>query len=101
MRTRLDMPKKSKKEKIIAEQKRKLHVHLPLASSAITSGAEQQAPTFQFQLTKKQPTYPPAQTYSDQAELIAIKRDLTKTLVLAFIAVSIELALYWFSRGKI
>src|SRR5688572_30372415 len=101
MRTRLDMPKKSKKEKIIAEQKRRLHPHNPVTPQVLMDSAVQQSPTFKFQLNKKHIIPSVETTYSDQTELTAIKHDLTKTLILAFVAVSAELALYWLGRGKI
>ncbi len=95
------MPKKSRKEKIIADQKRKRPTSIPSTTSIATVSAAQQPPTFQFHLTKKTDTGILPKIPSDNTELVAIKQDLVKTLLLAFIAVSIEFALYWFGRGKI
>lgn len=95
------MPKKSKREKIIAEQKRKRHTLTPVTPQVFMDSAVQQASIFKFQLNKKHIAPPVEKIYSDQTELTAIKHDLTKTLILAFVAVSIELALYWLGRTKI
>jgi hypothetical protein len=94
------MPKKSKKEKIIAEQKRKLFTRTILPSPVDGYSAVQQPTVFQFQLKNKTHTSTGDTVYRDKTELITIKHDLTKTVTLALIALGIEVALYWFSRGK-
>ncbi len=81
------MPKKSKKEKILADLRRRVYTEEPSVS-----------PTFQFQMKKEQVA--PAQTSSLQhsSELTAIKRGLSKTVILAAMAIAIEVLIYWFKR---
>ena len=70
------MPKKSKREKILADSRR---------------------PTFQFVASPILKQSAP-QTLADTGELTAIKKDLVKTVILATIAIAAELVLYWFER---
>lgn len=76
------MPKKTKKEKIIAEYRRK---HEPHPDTAIS---------FQYQLNT--PAFVPSQQAQsvDTTEFHEIRRDLAKTLILAVISIAIELVFY-------
>jgi hypothetical protein len=71
------MPKKTKKEKLMAEKRR---------------------PTYEY----KNPhvTETSIQKTDDMIELTAIKTDLVKTLILASIAIGIELTIYWLLHMK-
>lgn len=87
LRTRLAMPKKSKKEKILADLRRKVRTEQSSVS-----------PTFQFQMKKGQVA--PVQTRNPQqsSELTAIKRDLSKTFILAALAIAAELIIFFVRR---
>ncbi len=77
------MPKKTKKQKILADQRRQqTHVHLETSSPV----------SFQFQLTPTKPKYEAPQ---NDAELTAVRADITKTIGLAILAIAIELVVYW------
>jgi len=69
------MPKKTKREKIMAEHRRE---------------------TFVFRAPQKDTTTPlPA----DTEELKVIKHDLAWTIILAVVAIGIELGIYWKLNG--
>ena len=91
LRTRLGMPKKSKKEKILADRRRLTQVeHIqPLP------------PPFQFPLNNTTSVVPKNESGQSTNELSAVKRDLTKTFILAVLAIAAEVAIYWFGRGNI
>jgi hypothetical protein len=79
------MPKKTKRQKILARERR----HIPLPTSSPV------AFHFQEPATPSSPIVPSG----DREELIFIKKDLTKTLILALIAICIELGVYRMLRG--
>lgn len=100
------MPKKTKKEKIIAEYRRKLQT--------VSGNPAPKVETYQSVVSEKspnsssiQPTYQlnTQQTVSEQRtsqtsaidlhDLIAIRHDLIKTILLAAATISVELLLYW------
>lgn len=84
------MPKKTKRQKVLAD--RRHSISLPSISLDEKRPESPQTPTFQFQsLTTK------VQTRNGEgiSELAAIQRDLVKTIVLATLAVGIELLVYW------
>lgn len=85
------MPKKSKKEKILADRRR-------LARVAQVQPA---SPSFQFQLADIPSFESKSSSGQSVKELSAVKRDLTKTFILAALAIAVEVAIYWFGRGKI
>ena len=67
-------------------------VHITPSSD---SPIQQHSSTFQFTASaspKRQDITTPVQT----TELMAIKRDLTKIIILAAVAIGAELALFWF-----
>ena len=82
------MPKKSKKEKILADLRRRVRTEQSLEAP----------PTFRFQVKKE--AVAPAHTQKPQqsSELTAIKRDLYKTCILATLAIAAEVIIYWFKR---
>lgn len=81
------MPKKSKKEKILADLRRRVHTE-----PSVTT------PTFRFQLKKEADAAPRQTTGSQKTELTAIKKDLSKTVILAALAIAAEVIIYWFKR---
>lgn len=84
------MPKKTKREKIIAEYRRK--IQLTRASSS-TSPSPVHSYTFQplTANTTMHQTVPMGET----TDLTTIRKDLIKTLLLAVAAISVEIGLYW------
>jgi hypothetical protein len=91
------MPKKSKKEKILADMRRRAPTQQSLTTHIPALVKEEASPTFRFQLNKKTaaPVWLPQQNSS---ELTAIKRDLSKTFILACLAILAEIIIYWLKR---
>ena len=84
------MPKKTRREKIIADYRNKLRlihdVHPPPISA-----------TASFQSTTHHPLPKHSATVAlDPKENSAIRRDLVKTVLLATIAIAAEFGLYWY-----
>jgi hypothetical protein len=92
------MPKKSKKEKILADLRRRVHTEQSLTAHIPTLVKEEAVPTFRFQVKKE--AVAPAHTQEPQqsSELTEIKRDLYKTFILATLAIAAEVIIYWFRR---
>jgi hypothetical protein len=92
------MPKKSKKEKILADLRRRARTEQSLTTEIPTLVKEDASPTFRFQVKKE--VVPPVHTPGPQqtSELTAIKRDLSKTFILATLAIAAEVIIYWFRR---
>jgi hypothetical protein len=92
------MPKKSKKEKILADLRRRVRTEQSLTTHIPTLVKEEAAPTFRFQL-KKETRAPVGQSIrQNTTELTAIKRDLSKTFILAALAIAAELIIYFVKR---
>lgn len=96
------MPKKTKREKIIAQYHRKLqHIHetaLPIAERISQSQSAKQAASpspFVFQATTNVTHATPAQILPMDR---AIRKGLVKTLILASMAIGAEVALSVFFR---
>ena len=92
------MPNKTKRQKILAEKRR--HTTSTLSSNAPSVPVPEintPAPVFRFQGSHV-PSIP-ADTAYDREELTVIQKDLTKTLILALIAILIELGMYQMLRG--
>ncbi len=95
------MPKKTKREKIIAEYRRKLQ-HVTKASgnpsenvtSTKTDTTLPASNPFPYQFNKSISPTPRYVQSVDTTEFTAIRQDLTKTLILAAISIMIELAFY-------
>ena len=94
------MPKKTKREKLIAQIHRTSHIlqtpkslSVPSESSFSDSNI---TPQFQYVIPQKNHT-PPTQKKTETIELHAISRDLQKTILLAAGAIAIEFVLYWYT----
>lgn len=97
------MPKKTKKEKIIAEYRRKLQRSIGASAPKNTDVSQNQSePISQLSsepiykignvIAKKQDVQRPASVLTD---FNAIRMDLVKTITLAAAAIVTELILYW------
>jgi len=92
------MPKKTRRQKILAQQRR--HIQSTPSSVSPSSYVPQTnipSVTFQFQ-----PSHTPVKVIEnsdDREELTVIKKDLTKTLILAMIAIAIELIVHGVLHG--
>ncbi len=75
------MPKKTRKEKIIADLRRKLRAG--------------DSPTIAYQMPKPEDLTAPREDKPDAPSLQAIRNDLKKTLLLAFAAIASEVALFF------
>lgn len=84
------MPKKTRKDKIMAQRRRQSAI---LPHTAALPKANSIAPTYTFAgLAEKKKQ----QIITERSvELIAIQRDLFKTIVLAIVAFGVELSIYW------
>jgi len=92
------MPKKTKKQKILAEQRRHTTLTLPSNTPSVhLPEANIPTPAFRFQVP--QAPAKSIENIDDRKELAVIQKDLTKTLILALIAILIELGVYRMLRG--
>jgi len=82
------MPKKTRREKIIADYRKKLLFIHEAPHPQPVPGSYQLAA---HHVIKQDPTLA-----LDTRELSAIKRDIVKTVLLATIAIAAEVALHWF-----
>lgn len=94
----LRMPKKSKKEKILADIRRRAPVEQSLTTRIPTLVKEDVGPTFRFQLNKNIPAQARQQPRQNSSELTAIKQDLYKTFILAALAITAEVIIYFVKR---
>jgi hypothetical protein len=107
MRTKLNsfififgMPKRTKREKLLAEKHRSSN-HPSSVPVAQTASADSQKPSntelFSYKLPSLQqaPINQHAYSVVDTAEFSSIKKDILKTVLLAACAIVIELLLYW------
>lgn len=92
------MPKKSKKEKILADLRRRVRTEQSLSTRIPTLVKEEVSPTFRFQLKKRVVVAPRTDIRQHSTELTAIKRGLYKTFILASLAIAAEVIIYWFRR---
>ena len=92
------MPKKTKKQKILAQQRRRTtliqhsdtsSVHLP----------ENNTPSATFSFHGSHAPVRSVENTENREELIIIRKDLNKTIILALIAITIELGVYSMLRG--
>lgn len=96
------MGKKTRKEKIIADLRRQLS---QTKSEIQSPKAEYLKRTFEKKITAE--SIPPTDISLSQSNSIyifpsqLIKKDLTKTIILSILAISFELALFFFFEGKI
>jgi uncharacterized membrane protein len=92
------MPKKTKKEKLIAEARRIIREsQMPGKSvSPVVKSVNnpEQTQKSAYQWTTDKSNYS-AKTQNDELEFSVIRKDLIKTIVLASAAVLVELMLFW------
>lgn len=96
------MPKKTKREKIIADYRKKLQrVQQLHPSSPVRTNPSSSPPKLinTFSFTARAHTSGPAARSDSETELAYIKHDLAKTLMLAMLAIAGEFALFWFWKG--
>lgn len=92
------MPKRTRKEKFLAERRRLTAT--PVAAHADSSGSPSTTPASTFQFQAVQVKKARLSEAEDTAELSVITRDLGKTLILAVIAIAVEVFIYWLLHGK-
>jgi hypothetical protein len=92
------MPKKSKKEKIIADLRRRIRTEQSLTAQIPTLVKEDTVPRFRFQVKKEVAASVQTPLQQNSSELTAIKRDLSKTFILAAMAIAAEVIIYLFKR---
>jgi hypothetical protein len=78
------MPKKTKRQKILAERRR-----------VVTQTESIPSSSFSYQVTET----PIVSTSGDVTELAIIQHDLVRTIIFAFIAIAIEVGIYWKING--
>jgi hypothetical protein len=92
------MPKKTKKEKLIAEARRIIQESHTSGKSLSpvekTVNQHELEPKTSYQWASNK-TSNLAKNQNDDLEFAAIRKDLLKTIILAGTAVAIELALFW------
>ncbi len=96
------MPKKTKKEKIAAEYHRRTPIVAKTDSSSRTVISTEQKNILQnsYQFVPGATPSLLKMSKNEQTDsLIAIRYDIKKTLIIAFIAIAFEFALYWYTRG--
>jgi hypothetical protein len=84
------MPKKTKREKMLADRRHSFVQPLEINPSIPAGSSPSSA--FQFRATTAK-TH--AHAHTDTQELRAIQLDITKTIILAVAALAIEFAVYW------
>jgi hypothetical protein len=89
------MPKKTRRQKILAKKRR----HFLSAVTPNSQPIQTPSPTATFHFNVSHEPIKSVSSADDREELTVIKKDLTKTLVFALIAVAIELGLYRMLNG--
>ncbi|OGG29245.1 hypothetical protein A3A63_00215 [Candidatus Gottesmanbacteria bacterium RIFCSPLOWO2_01_FULL_46_9] len=92
------MPKKTRREKLKAERRRLSAPSFISKPASSESNATAPLSTFQFHASNQKKARS-AET-ENAAELVVITRDLSKTLILAVIAITIEVFIYLLHHGK-
>jgi hypothetical protein len=92
------MPKKTKKEKILAKQRRLVSPSVVSSSASTPIENQPVKSTFTFNASHSGTTR--KLTNDDAIELGVIKHDLAKTLIIASIAIAFELSVYWLLNVK-
>ena len=85
---------------MLADIRRRARTERVIPASPSPSPIREHTSTFQF-IASPNPKQHVSLTTPETSELTAIKKDVTKTVVLAGVAIAAELMLYWFGRGKI
>jgi len=94
------MPKKSRREKQLADVRRRARTQSVISVPVAPSPIREHAATFQF-IPSRPPAAQTVYATVDSGELVAIKKDLIKTAILSVLAISAEVILYWFGKGKL
>lgn len=95
------MPKKTRREKILADLHKKQRLNHLFSSNpqinepVVVDSATQNPQTYRFDFIKSTRSVP-TQSSLHAPGLSAIRRDLTKTIFLALVALACEFFLYWF-----
>ncbi|MBI4065315.1 hypothetical protein HY409_03015 [Candidatus Gottesmanbacteria bacterium] len=95
------MPKKTKKEKIAAEYHRSTQkvIHTISSTQKIIPAEQEFVSHNSFQFLPKVGLTPFTKTQSDHIDdLLVIRHDMKKTLILATIAITFEFGLYFYMR---
>lgn len=85
------MARKTKKQKILADLRRETFFHRSFPNKELKTSEPEYLPTRQDREPKQQ--YQTDSLYSYQIQLV--RKDLTKTLLLCILAISLEVALYF------
>ncbi len=91
------MPKKTRKEKLRAQQRRTAPTTVSLSSSPNSPVHTSSGYTFQSRTTERTTSTVSA---ADTGELRAVRLELTKTTLLALVAIAVEFFLFWRGGGK-
>lgn len=89
------MPKKTKKQKLASQHRRTQLASRPDTYSPTVAEQKSPPPLLKYSLTAKATAQQLTPTPAVTDNFRAITRDLGKTLILAVVAISIELALYF------
>jgi hypothetical protein len=93
------MPKKTKKEKALAQARRliqnaRLHSSIEIPQTAHRTVSDVQIPSsFQYQ-AKSAPVISAKTEVIDQQEFVSIRKDILKTVILASVAIAFEFIVY-------
>ena len=93
------MPKRTKREKLLAQSRRHTVTTLPSSSQVASADTQEQHPAFTYQITNT-PAQKEQMKDANTEELPIIRHDLVKTVILALCAIGIELTVYTLLRGK-
>jgi len=93
------MPKRTRREKLLAQARRRTVTPVPLSSQDAPLNSPEQQHTFSFQVTQT-PIQKDLSKETNAEELPIIQHDLIKTVILAICAIGIELTIYTLLRGK-
>jgi hypothetical protein len=91
------MPKKTKRQKLIADLHRRTSHSSPVPSAVITDFKIEQPV---FQLNKTISPKMKENLTGDAVELKIVKTDLYKTMILSFIIICFEIGAYWYLRVR-
>ena len=96
--TRLNMPKKTKREKMLAASRRTVVTSPSMSVPQTRPDTPGQSFSYQFQGVNRKKIE--SERLENSVELAAIKTDLVKTLLLASVAIAFELILYTILHNK-
>jgi len=93
------MPKRTRREKLLAQARRRIVTPIPLSSQDVPLNSPEQQHTFSFQVAQTTIRKDPLKE-ANAEELPIIQHDLIKTVILAICAIGIELTIYTLLRGR-